>query len=397
MPNTANRLNHITASAISEMMDFARQVGAISLVEGRPDFEPPEELVRAAEQALRVEEYQQYAVSYGSPRFRQALARKQSHFMGLALDPETDITVTCGGTEAVLAALLAVCNPGDKIITFSPFYESYGPGSLISGSELTYVPLRPPTFDFDPDELRRAFQQGAKAIILCNPSNPLGKVFSPDELQTIAYFAQEFDAFVIADEVYEHIVYAPHRHTYIASLPGMFERTISCSSLSKTYAITGWRLGYAIAPEPVTQRIRKLHDFLTIGAPAPLQEAAVTALNFPNDYYEKMQSEYSALKDRFLGHLRQCGLGFIEPQGAYYVMLDISLFGFSNDYEFCRWMAKEIGVAGVPGSYFFHDPVNQYVRLNFAKRVETLDEAGERLRRLKVGTFERLNVRRLQI
>ncbi len=384
MPITAERLDHITASAISEMLDYARQVGAVSLVEGRPDFEPPVKLVQAAEQALRVGEFHQYTQSYGSPRFRQALARKQSHFMGLKIDPEAHITVTCGGTEAILAALLAVCNPEDKVITFSPYYESYGPGSLISGGELIYVPLRPPDFAFDPEELRRAFQQGGKAILLCNPSNPLGKVFSPDELQTIADLAQEYDSFVIADEVYEHIVYAPYRHTYIASLPGMFERTISCSSLSKTYAITGWRLGYTIAPEPVTQGIRKLHDFLTIGAPTLLQEAAVTALEFPDAYYKEMQAEYTRLKERFLGHLKQCGLSYVEPQGAYYVMMDISPFGFSDDYEFCRWMAKEIGVAGVPGSYFFHEPVYHYVRLNFAKRVETLNEAGERLCRLKV-------------
>jgi aminotransferase len=303
--------------------------------------------------------------------------------MGLDLDPDAHITVTCGGSEAMMCALLSLLNPGDRVIVFSPYYESYAPGCTLAGAEIIYVPLYPPEFHFDPIELRAAFQQGAKALILCNPSNPSGKVFSRAELEIIARLAQEYEAFIIADEVYEHIVYPPHKHIYMASLPGMFERTISCSSLSKTYAITGWRLGYAIASPQLTSGIRKLHDFLTISAPAPLQEAAVAGLELPIFYYERMQAEYNHLRDLFLGALDAAGFGYIRPQGAYYVLLDISPFGFASDFAFCDWMARHIGVAGVPGSYFFHEPVNHFVRLNFAKREATLHESGERLARLK--------------
>lgn len=382
MPNTAARLQHFPDSAISQMMGLAHQYGAISLVQGSPDFDPPPELLKAAADAL-YGGYNGYSLSTGAPRFRQALARKQTHFMGMEIDPEAHITVTTGGTEAVLAALLSLCDPGDRVIAFSPYYESYGVGSLLAGAEVDYVPLHPPDFHFDPDELRAAFRRGAKALVLCNPSNPCGKVFNRDELETIAGLAQEYDVFVVTDEVYEHLVYPPHRHLYIASLPGMFERTISCSSLSKTYAITGWRLGYTIAPPHLTGGIRKLHDFLTISAPAPLQEGAVAGLEMPLSYYERMQVEYAALRDIFLGFLDQAGLDYVRPQGAYYVLMDISPFGFASDYEFCSWMAREARVAGVPGSYFFKEPVNRYVRLNFAKREGTLRQAGERLLRLK--------------
>jgi aspartate/methionine/tyrosine aminotransferase len=385
MTKTAARLSHFPNSAISEMMKLAHQCGAISLVQGSPDFDPPVELIQAAERALRAG-YNQYSLGHGSPGFREALSIKQERFMGIKIDPEQHITVTCGGTEAMLAVILSLCNPGDKVIVFSPYYESYGSGSLLAGAEVIYVPLYPPDFRFDTDELHRAFQLGVKALILCNPSNPCGKVFNREELETIARLAQEYDAVVITDEVYEHIVYAPMRHIYIASLPGMFERTISCSSLSKTYAVTGWRLGYTIAPPDLTEGIRKLHDFLTISAPAPLQEAAIAGLELPESYYQQMLDEYSRLKDVFLGFLDQAGLKYIEPQGAYYVLIDISPFGFSSDYEFCDWMAREVGVAGVPGSYFFHEPVNHLVRLNFAKRETTLKEAGERLMRLREKT-----------
>jgi aminotransferase len=364
------------------MMNVAYRYGAVSLVQGSPDFDPPRELIQAAERALR-EGHNQYALGYGSPAFREALANKQRRFMGIPIDPEQHISVTCGGTEAMLAVILSLCNPGDRLLAFSPYYESYGPGSLLAGAEVIYVPLYPPGFHFDPEELRRAFQLGVKAIVLCNPSNPCGKVFSREELQTIAGLAQEYDAVVITDEVYEHIVYAPRRHIYIASLPGMFERTISCSSLSKTYAVTGWRLGYTIAPAHLTEGVRKLHDFITISAPAPLQQAAVAGLELPDSYYLQMLAEYTRLKDIFLGILERAGLKYIEPQGAYYVLMDISGFGFSNDYDFCEWMAREVGVAGVPGSYFFHEPVNHLVRLNFAKREETLVEVGERLLKLR--------------
>ena len=364
------------------MTRVAEEHGAINLAQGYPDFDPPPELLAAAERALRAG-HNQYAITWGSPRFRQALAEKQTRFMGLEIHPGEHLTVTCGSTEAMITALMSVCNPGDKVIVFSPFYENYGADAILSGAEPVFVPLRPPDFRFDPDELRRAFTGGVKALVLCNPSNPSGRVFSRAELETIADLAQEFDAFVITDEVYEHIVYAPHRHTYIASLPGMFARTLSCSSLSKTYAVTGWRLGYVIAPARLSDGVRKVHDFLTVGAPAPLQEAAVTALRFPDTYYRELAAAYTRRRDLFLGYLDQAGLTYTQPEGAYYVLIDISAFDFEDDTEFCHWLAREIGVAGVPGSSFFHQPVKHLIRLNFAKREETLAAAGERLARLR--------------
>ncbi len=382
MPKTAARLNHFTESVIREMTRVARQHESVNLAQGFPDFDPPPELVDAAAKAIQ-EDHHQYSITWGALRFRQALARKQSRFMGLALEPDKHITVTCGSTEAMMASLMAVCDPGDKVIIFSPFYENYAADTILSGSESIYVPLHPPDFNFDPDELRRAFQQGVKALVLCNPSNPTGKVFTPEELGVIAGLAQEYDAFVITDEVYEHIIYAPHEHTYMAALPGMFDRTISCGSLSKTYAISGWRLGYAIAPPHLSDGIRKVHDFLTVGAPAPLQEAAVTALNFPPAYYDQLRTEYTHRRDIFLRYLDQAGLTYTNPQGAYYVLLDISDFGFQDDMEFCLWLVKEIGVAAVPGSSFFREPVNHLIRINFAKREETLVAAGERLLKLR--------------
>jgi aminotransferase len=382
MPKTATRLNHFTESVIREMTRISNKYNAINLSQGFPDFDPPEELVAAAQRAL-AEGHHQYAVTWGAPRFRQALARKQSHWMGLDLDPDAHIVVTCGSTEAMMVAMMTVCNPGDQVIVFSPFYENYGADTILSGAEPIYIPLHPPTFEFDPSDLRRGFERGARAIVLCNPSNPTGKVFSKEELQIIANLVQEFDAFVITDEVYEHIIYAPHIHTYIASLPDMFERTISCSSLSKTYAITGWRLGYVIAAPDVIAAARKVHDFLTVGAAAPLQEAAVTALDFPLSYYEKLQTEYTRRRECFLGYLDQVGLNYTLPQGAYYVLVDISEFGFDDDTAFCTWLTKEIGVATVPGSSFFHEPVNHLIRFHFAKREETLKATGERLMKLK--------------
>lgn len=379
---TASRLELFTESVIREMTRVAEEYGAINLAQGYPDFDPPDELLAAAERALRGG-YNQYSITWGSPRFRQALADKQTRFMGLEIHPDDHITVTCGSTEAIMSALMAVCNPGDKVIVFSPFYENYGADTILSGAEPIFVPLHPPNFKFDPGELRRAFQQDVKALVLCNPSNPSGKVFTTAELHIISDLAQEYDAFVITDEVYEHIIYPPHQHTYIASLPDMFERTISCGSLSKTYAITGWRLGYVIASPEVSEGVRKVHDFLTVGAPAPLQEAAVTALIFPDSYYEQLQADFVRRRDIFLGNLDQVGMQYTEPQGAYYVLADISPYGFSNDTEFCYWMAKEIGVAVVPGSSFFREPVNHLIRFNFAKREETLVEVGERLQRLR--------------
>jgi aspartate/methionine/tyrosine aminotransferase len=382
MPAIAKRLNLFSESLIRDMTRIAIEHNAINLSQGFPDFDPPAELVDAAKRAMDGGHHQ-YAITWGAPRFRQALARKQSHWMGLPLDPDAHIVVTCGSTEAMMAAMMTVCNPGDRVIAFSPFYENYGADAILSGATPVFVPLYPPDFEFDPEELRRAFATGVKALILCNPSNPTGKVFTREELQFIAELAQEYDAFIITDEVYEHIVYEPHQHTYIAGLPGMFERTISCSSLSKTYAVTGWRLGYVIASSEVIGGARKVHDFLTVGAPAPLQEAAVTALDFPLSYYEELQAAYTRRRDCFLGHLDRAGLQYTVPQGAYYVLVDISDFGFADDTAFCVWMAREIGVAAVPGSSFFQEPVNHLVRFHFAKREETLAAVGSRLLRLK--------------
>ena len=382
MPKIASRLSTFTESVIREMTRIADQYGAINLSQGFPDFDPPAELVAAAKRALD-EGYHQYATTWGTKNLREALAKKQTHFMGLDIDPNAHLTVTCGSTEAMMVAMMTVCNPGDQVVVFSPFYENYGADTILCGAQPIFVPLRPPDFQFDPDELRRAFMQGVKAIVLCNPANPTGKVFTRAELQIIADLAQEFDTFVLTDEVYEHIVYQPHQHTYIASLPGMFERTLSCSSLSKTYAITGWRLGYVIAPEYVTAGARKVHDFLTVGAPHPLQEAAATALAFPSSYYNKLRADYTHRRDVFLEYLDEAGLTYTRPQGAYYVLVDVSEFGVTNDTEFCLWLAREIGVAAVPGSSFFREPVNHLIRFHFAKREETLRAAGERLLRLR--------------
>jgi aminotransferase len=393
MPSVAKRLNNFTESVIREMTRVANKYGAINLSQGFPDFDPPPELIAAAKLALD-KGFHQYAVTWGAPNLRNALIQKQRYWMGLDLDPDANIVVTCGSTEAMMTAMMTACNPGDKVIVFSPFYENYGADTILTGADPIYVPLYPPDFNFDPDELRNAFKQGVKALVLCNPSNPTGKVFTREELQYIADLAQEFDAFVITDEVYEHIVYAPHRHTYIASLPGMFGRTISCSSLSKTYAITGWRLGYVIASAEVIAGAKKVHDFLTVGAAAPLQEAAVTALNFPLSYYEELQARYARMRDCFLAYLDQAGLRYTMPQGAYYVLADISDFDAENDTAFCHWLAKDIGVAAVPGSSFFKEPVRHLIRFHFAKREETLVAAGERLLKLKHESMKRTKTRK---
>ena len=288
--------------------------------------------------------------------------------MGINIDPQTQIVVTCGSTEAMMAAMMTVVNPGDKVIVFSPFYENYTADAILSGAEAIYVHLRPPHFAFDVDELEAAFQQHPKALILCNPSNPSGKVFTREELSIIANFAQKYDVFVITDEVYEHIVYEPYEHVYFASLPGMFERTISCSSLSKTYSITGWRLGYIIAPAHIIDGARKVHDFLTVGAAAPLQEAAVTALNFNEAYYAELKESYTEKKNFFLNGLDALGLHYTTPQGAYYVLVDISEFGATSDLEFCEFLAREVGVAAVPGSSFFKEKVNHLVPLSLCQK-----------------------------
>ena len=378
MPKTSRRLSQFTESVIRRMTRVANQAGAVNLSQGFPDFDPPEALLQAAERSAR-EGPHQYAITWGAANFRAALARKQSRFMGLPLDPDAHIVVTCGSTEAMMAAVMTACDPGDKVIVFSPFYENYVADMILSGAEPIYVALRPPDFAFDPVELERAFAQQPKALILCNPSNPSGKVFTRQELLLIARLAEQHDSFVITDEVYEHILYAPNEHTYFAALPGMFDRTISCSSLSKTYCITCWRLGYLLGPETVVNQARKVHDFLTVGAPAPLQEAAVTALGFPDSYYLELQAAYEEKRRLFLGFLDQAGLSYTRPQGAYYVLVDIGEFGEPDDVRFAEWLAREVGVAGVPGSSFFREPVRNLIRFHFAKRTETLALAGERL------------------
>ena len=378
MQPLSNRTNTFTDSVIRRMTRISAQYNAVNLSQGFPDFDPPKELMDRLSH-VAYEDFHQYSITWGAQGFREALAAKQTRFMGHPVDPNREIVVTCGSTEAMMAAMMTVTNPGDKVVIFSPFYENYGADTILSGAEPVYVPLHPPEFNFDPAELEQAFQQHPKALILCSPSNPCGKVFTKEELLFIADLAQKYDTYVITDEVYEHIVYAPHKHIYFASLPGMWDRTISCSSLSKTYSITGWRLGYTIAPEEITERIKKVHDFLTVGAAAPLQEAVIPGLNFGQDYYDKLQATYTHKRDLFLKGLKDVGLEFSEPQGAYYVLMDITPFGYDNDLEFCQVLAKEVGVGAVPGSSFFREPVNHLIRFHFAKKDETLNEALNRL------------------
>lgn len=382
MAKLNKKLEQFTESVIRSMTRLALEHDAINLSQGFPDFPPPKTLTNAARMAGANGPHQ-YAITWGAKNFREALAEKQKQFMGLELDPDKNMVVTCGSTEAMMVAMMTACNRGDKVIIFSPFYENYGADAILTGAKPIFVSLYPPEYTFDLDELRKAFQQGAKAIILCNPSNPTGKVFSKKELENIAELAKEYDAFVITDEVYEHIIYPPNKHVYMASLPDMFERTISCSSLSKTYSITGWRLGYIIASEPVINAAKKVHDFLTVGAASPLQEAAVTALKLPHSYYRDLQYKYLFQRDLFLDYLDQLGLRYTKPEGAYYVMVDIGDFGFKTDIAFCKWLTEEVGVAGVPGSSFFHKPVNNLIRFHFAKQASTLKEAGQRLLQLK--------------
>ena len=388
MPELSRKLAHFTDSVIRRMTRIANQHGAVNLSQGFPDFDPPEALKKALEKAA-AGSIHQYAITWGAANFREALARKQSRLMGFEVNPETQVAVTCGSTEAMIAAMLTVCNPGDKVIVFSPFYENYTADAILSGAEPIYVHLKPPEYNFDVAELESAFRQNPKALILCNPSNPSGKVYTREELQIIAGFAIKYDVFVITDEVYEHIVYQPYHHIYISSLPNMFERTISCSSLSKTYSITGWRLGYVIAPSHIIDGVRKVHDFLTVGAAAPLQEAAVTALNFGDDYYSQLLISYTEKKDFFLTGLDHLGLKYTIPQGAYYVMADISEFGAINDVEFCEWMACEVGVAAVPGSSFFPEEVHHLIRFHFAKNIETLAQALKALGNLRTKANEK--------
>jgi aminotransferase len=378
MRDLSERTSCFTDSVIRRMTRISLKHGAVNLSQGFPDFDPPREILdRLAEVALTGPH--QYSITWGAQNFREALAQKQSRFMGREIDPETEIVTTCGSTEAMMAAMMTVTDPGDSVVVFSPFYENYGADAILSGAEPIYVPLRPPAFSFDPGELEDAFRRRPKALILCNPSNPSGKVFTLGELSEIARLAQKYDAYVITDEVYEHIVYEPNRHIYISSLPGMYERTISCGSLSKTYSMTGWRLGYIIAPAAITDAARKVHDFLTVGAAAPLQEAAVAGLRLGDGYYRHLREVYTEKRDLFTKGLEDIGIAHAKPEGAYYVMLDISEFGYESDLEFCLDLAREVGVGAVPGSSFFNEDVNHLVRLHFAKKNETLLDALGRL------------------
>lgn len=382
MKELSKRTETFTDSVIRRMTRIANQYDAINLSQGFPDFDPPKEILSRLEQVAH-EDFNQYAITWGAQNFRDALAKKQSKYMNLDLDSNKNIVITCGSTEAMMAAMMSVCDPNDKVIVFSPFYENYGADTILCGANPIYVPLHPPVFNFNKEELESAFKQNPKALILCNPSNPCGKVFSKEELEYIASLAIKYDTYVITDEVYEHIVYAPYKHTYFASLPGMFERTISCSSLSKTYSITGWRLGYCIAPEHIIEQIKKVHDFLTVGAAAPLQEAAVVGLEFSDAYYDELQKLYTHKKDLFINGLKELNIPHTEPQGAYYVMVDISEFGYDSDLDFCVDLIKNVGVAAVSGSSFFKEKENCYIRFHFAKKDETLLAALDRLKDMR--------------
>lgn len=378
MKPLSTRTANFTDSVIRRMTRISNQYGAVNLSQGFPDFRPPKEILDRLKEVAD-EDYHQYSITWGAQNTREALAAKQSRLFGYEIDPNSEVVITCGGTEAMMAAMMTIANPGDKVAIFSPFYENYGADTILSGAEPIYIPLVPPTYDFDPEVLEDAFRQGAKALILCNPSNPCGKVFTLEELQTIADIVTRYDAYVITDEVYEHIVYKPYKHVYFSALPGMRERTIASGSLSKTYSITGWRLGYTIAPAEITDRIRKVHDFLTVGAAAPLQEAIVTGLRFDQAYYDDLLAKYTHKRDLFCKGLDDIGLVHNVPQGAYYIMMDISEFGYDDDLKFCEDMAAKVGVGAVPGSSFFKEPVNNYVRFHFAKKDETLHAALERL------------------
>ena len=379
----STRTAGFTDSIIRRMTRISNRYGAVNLSQGFPDFDPPQEITDRLAEIASVGPHQ-YAITWGAKNFREALAKKQSRWTGLPIDADKNIVVTCGSTEAMMAAMMTVVNPGDKVAIFSPFYENYTADtracSRSGDSKQTSVSSRSiAAFSFDANLIEDAFKQGAKALVLCNPSNPCGKVFTRQELEQIADIVIRYDGYVITDEVYEHIVYAPHKHVYISTLPGMWERTISCSSLSKTYSITGWRLGYVIAPERIIDRVKKVHDFLTVGAAAPLMEAATVGLCFPDSYYDELQAHYTHMKHLFCDGLRQFGLNFTDPQGAYYVMLDVSKYGVKDDLHFCEWLAEHVGVGAVPGSCFFREDVHHLIRFHFAKRDETLLAALDRL------------------
>ena len=385
MQKLSVRTKDFTDSVIRRMTRVSLRYGAVNLSQGFPDFEPPKEITDRLSQVAH-EDFNQYSITWGAQNFREALAAKQSRLMGHEIDPNSEIVVTCGSTEAMMAAMMTVADPGDKVVIFSPFYENYGADTILSGAEPIYVPLYPPEFHFNVDELEAAFRQHPKAMILCNPSNPCGKVFTREELTEILGYAEKYDAFVITDEVYEHIVFPPYEHVAAASLPGGRSRVITCNSLSKTFSITGWRLGFLIAPPDVpdlAEGVKKVHDFLTVGAPAPLQEAVIPGLEFGQDYYDDLLAKYTHKKDLFLKGLDDLHISHNDPEGAYYVLLDIREYGYESDLQFCKNLAREVGVGAVPGSSFFREPVNHLIRLHFAKNDDTLNEALNRLEKIQ--------------
>jgi aspartate/methionine/tyrosine aminotransferase len=372
-----------TESVIREMTRLAMEHGAVNLAQGFPDFPAPGEVKEAAVAAIRAD-INQYAITWGARNFRRAIAERFAAATGLSVDPEQQITVCCGATEAMISTLLAVVNPGEEVVVFEPFYENYGPDAIICGAVPRFVRLEPPEWTFDPAELRHAVSERTRALILNSPHNPTGKVFSRSELESIAEIVRDSNAYVVTDEIYQYLVYDGFQHVSMAGLPGMAERTITINGLSKTYSVTGWRVGYAIAPPETSRAIRKMHDFLTVGAAAPLQEAGVTALGLPEDYYRGLASAYLARRDRMLGVLESAGFTCYKPRGAYYIMADISSFGFASDVEFTEHLIKNGGVAVVPGSSFYSDPAagRQQVRFAFCKTEATLDEAAKRLGKL---------------
>lgn len=382
MKELSKRTESFTDSVIRRMTRISLKYNAVNLSQGFPDFEPPKPILDRLAQ-VAYEDFHQYSITWGAQNFREALALKQSKLMGINIDPNSEIVTTCGGTEAMMAAMMTICNPGDKVAVFSPFYENYGADAILSGAEPIYIPLVPPSYNFDADRLEDAFKAGAKALILCNPSNPCGKVFTLEEMKLIAGLAKKYDVYIVTDEVYEHIIYAPNKMVYMAALPGMRERTIVCGSLSKTYSITGWRLGYTIAGPEITDRIRKVHDFLTVGAAAPLQEAVVTGLKFGQDYYDDLLNKYTHKRDLMCKGLDSIGLKHNVPQGAYYIMIDFGEYmkklHLTSDLEFAEVLCRDVGVGMVPGSSFFKEDVNNYLRIHFAKKDETLNLALEKL------------------
>ncbi|MGB6822747.1 MAG: aminotransferase class I/II-fold pyridoxal phosphate-dependent enzyme [Candidatus Acidiferrales bacterium] len=380
----SEKAGQFTESVIREMTRLALAHNAVNLSQGFPDFAAPEEIKAAARDAI-TRDINQYAITWGAKSLRNAIAEKFQRTQGIAIDPEREITVCCGSTEAMMAAMMAIINPGDEVVVFEPFYENYGPDAILSGASPRFVRLRAPDWSFDADELARAFSNKTKAIILNTPNNPTGKVFSRAEMETIRDLCVRHNSFLITDEIYEHMLYDGATHISAATIEGLRERTITINALSKTYSVTGWRVGWAIAPPEVTSAIRKVHDFLTVGAAAPLQEAGAIALRFPDSYYEQLASDYLQRRNRLLGILGGAGFKCFTPRGAYYIMTDISGFGFANDVDFARYLVKEIGVAAVPGSSFYHNPADgaQQLRFTFCKKESTLAEASHRLSKLR--------------